>query len=481
MKGKSIKKNYLYNVSYQILLIVTSLIKSSYVAHILGAENVGRYSYAFSIVSYFVLLATLGITTYGRREISYVQDQREGRTKIFWETKLLQIITSAFSLFLYGTLIFPMKEKTLYLVLSLNIVAVAADVTWFYQGMEEFGKIVLRNGIIKVLSLIYIILAVKDKEDLIAYAFGIAFFLLAGNVSMWVELPKYVDRPYGFKLRPFRDIKTVISLFIPTIAIEVYTVLDKTMIGLITKDNLENGYYEQAVKISRITLSLITALGPVMIPKISYCFQKGDDDKLYTYIYRGYRFVWFLGIPLCFGLIGISYNFVPWFFGDGFHKVSPLLCVLSFLILAIGINSLTNVQYLIPTKRQNLFTCAVIIGAGVNFSLNLFLIPVFQSMGAAVASVIAETVIALVQLYMIRKEVSIKEILICGWRYWVAGIIMLMVLMAEQCYFGPSIFHTVILIGSGAAVYFFILFLLRDDFLFNNIKVFWKKIFFRDQ
>lgn len=147
--------------------------------------------------------------------------------------------------------------------------------------------------------------------------------------------------------------KIIISLFIPTIAIQIYTVLDKTMIGVITQDSFENGYYELAIKISKMVMAVVTALGTVMIPRIGYHFEQGETQRIRSLMYRGYRFVWFLGVPLCLGMIMVCGNFVPWFFGEGYEQVVPLLQILSFLILAIGINNVTGMQYMIPTKRQN--------------------------------------------------------------------------------------------------------------------------------
>lgn len=215
------------------------------------------------------------------------------------------------------------------------------------------------------------------------------------------------------------------------------------MIGVITQNAYENGYYEQALKIAKLVLTIVTSLGTVMIPRIGYHYSKGDTETVKAYMYRAYKFVWLCGIPLTFGLIAVSSNFVPWFFGDGYDKVVPLLGVLSFLILAIGINNVTGMQYLIPTKRENTFSATVIIGAVTNFVLNFFLIQVFQSMGAAVASVVAETTIAIIQIYIVRKELSPFEIVKCGTHYYIAGGIMFAVLLLIRESFSASIIHSI--------------------------------------
>lgn len=470
MSKKSIQVNYIYNACYQVLLLITPLITSPYLARVLGADGVGTSSYIEAISSYFVLFATMGITTFGQREISYVQESYEKRTTIFWETKLLNVFTSIIAIFAY--LIFAVHQDNweLYIVIIFNLLAVLADVSWLFQGLEEFGKIVGRNAFFKVINIIFIFVFIKSREDLIWYMLGHSLLLFLSNASFWIHLPKYVGRPVWSQLKPMRHLKVVISLFIPTVAIQIYTVFDKTMIGMITRDAFENGYYEQAMRIIRIILTVVTSLGTVIIPRIGFHFQKKEMEQVKALMYQSYRFVWFIGIPLCFGLVGVASNFVPWFLGKGYDQVIPLLYVLSFTILAIGTSNVTGIQYLVPTNRQNILTKTVLIGAGVNFVLNLLLIPSLKSIGAAIASLIAETVITIVQLFYVRKEFSIQKIVVSSWKYVIAGSSMLLTVWVVNSKIVSSILNTVALVMIGTIVYFLVLVVLRDDFLIHNIK-----------
>lgn len=473
---KSIKKNYIFNLSYQILLLITPLITTPYVSRVLGADGIGTVSYAESIASYFVLFATMGITTYGQREISYVQQSVEKRSIVFWNTKILEFVTSGAMLVAYLIFAILQQQSIIYVIFACNIIAVLFDVSWFFQGVEEFGKIVLRNVIFKLINIVYIFTFIRTKDDLILYVIGLTSFSALSNLSLWFYLPKYITKVEKSELHPFKNFKVVLGLFIPTIAIQVYTVLDKTMIGIITQDSFENGYYEQALKISKMVLTVVTSLGTVMIPRIGYYFKEGDKSKIRDLMYRGYQFVWFLGIPLCFGLVMVSSNFVPWFFGSGYDKVADLLKMLAFLILAIGINNVTGMQYLIPTGREKLFTITVLIGAGVNFCLNSILIYFFQSVGAAVASVIAESTIAIVQIIMVRKELSPLEIVKRGKNYCIAGVVMVGVLFILNRYLTSGIVNTAILVISGACSYFIVLLVLRDQFFLTNVNTVMAKI-----
>lgn len=476
MEKKSIKKNYIYNVSYQILLLLTPLITIPYLSRVLGADGVGIVSYAESIVSYFTLFATMGITTYGQREISYLQDSIENRSIVFWNTKILSFIISGMTLTIYLGFSMFQTNSIIYVILAFNILAVGVDVTWFFQGMEEFGKIVFRNVIFKIINVGYVFLVVRSKDDVVLYVFGLAAFLFLSNISLWTYIPKYVQKVEKKDIHPFKDLKIILSLFLPTVAIQIYTVLDKTMIGIITQNAFENGYYEQALKLSKTILTVVTALGTVMIPRIGYHFQRKNIEEVKRLVYRSYRFVWFLGVPLCLGLIFTANNFVPWFFGLGYEKVTSLLVVLALLIPVIGISNVTGMQYLLPTKRQNIYTLTVITGAVINFVLNLLLIRLYQSLGAAIASVIAESAITVVQLYIVRKELSVFRVFKEGNNYFVAGAVMTIGLYFAEKILAPTILHTIFLVTGGAIIYFSLLLVMKDEFFLSNLKIVLKKV-----
>ena len=477
MSPKSIKKNYIFNVAYQILTILTPLITAPYLSRVLQPDGIGRVSFAESIVSYFSLVAVMGISSYGQREISYVQNDVAKHSEVFWNAKILGFCTAGITIVIY--IIFSLLQKenaTLYLILTLNLVANFFDITWFFQGMEDFAKTVTRNAIVKIMQICYIFLFVKDKTDLPLYVLGLGLFTMLGNLSLWPYLPKYITKVKLSALKPFKDFKVVLSLFIPSVAIQIYTVLDKTMIGVITGSEYENGYYEQAMKISKMLLVLVTSLSTVMVPRIGHLFENNKKDEIQRYMYRGYRFVWFLGIPMCLGIIMTADNFVPWFFGAGYEKVIPLLKILSLLIPLIGINNVSGTQYLVPTKRQNLFTLTVSIGAVTNFCLNLVHIYFFKSIGAAIASLAAETIIPIVQLILLRKEISPLRVIKEGVHYYIAGAIMVAVLIPISDSLSPSVLHTLIITAIGATVYFTVLLIEKDDFFISNIKSIFKNI-----
>lgn len=470
-KKKSITKNYIYNASYQVLALITPLITTPYLSRVLEADGIGVYSFTTSIVSYFTMFGVLGTLSYGNREISFLQENRKARSKVFWEVEFLSIITAAIAMIAYlFFVLFVAKEYHLfYLIQMISFLTIAVDITWLLQGMEEFGKIVGRNLFFKVLSIVYVFVFVRTKEDLVLHVAGNIIISFLIQASVWTHVPKFVDAPDWKNINPFRHLKGVIALFVPTIAISIYTVLDKTMIGIFSNP-FENGYYEQALNLSKTVLSLITALGAVMVPRMGYHYHRGEQEEVQKLMYQSYRFVWFLGIPLSLGLMGVAGNIVPWFYGDGFLKLTILLPILSVLIPIIGMSNVTGMQYLITTRREKLLTISVAIGAAVNFVCNMILIPKYSAIGAAIASVVAELVITGIQFVFVKDEISVAKVLVGAWKYLLAGGAMFCLLLLENQRFTPSILNTIVMVLSGGVVYFAVLFLLRDEFLMGYIK-----------
>lgn len=464
--SKSVSKNYIYNVSYQLLLLITPFITTPYLSRVLEPSGIGTYSYTYSIVSYFILLASLGVADYAQREIAYQQDNPHLQSQTFYEVNIIRTLLVGLSLCLYYLIIsnFP-GSHLIYWYQALNIVAVLFDISWFFQGLEEFGKIVLRNFIIKFTSIIFIFVLIHQPEDLNKYICLIGMMNILSGFSIWLYLPKYLVSVPRREIKPFRNFSIIIQMFLPQIAIQIYTVLDKTMIGVMTGSPLENGYYEQAEKVVKMSLTIVTSLGTVMLPRIAYAYAHKDYETIRTSMMRSYRFVWFLTVPMFCGFIAVSNNFVPWFFGPGYDKVVPLMQILSGLVIAIGLSNVTGIQYMLPTNQQNKLTLTVVCGAVVNFALNLFLIPMMQSIGAAIASLIAEITVTAVQFYIVRNIFSVIHILRLPLKYIVSGFLMFIVSYLLSYHLKPSIIHTFLIIAIGCSLYFGLLFSFRDSML----------------
>ena len=420
----------MYNLIYQILVLILPLITTPYVSRVLGAEGVGIYSYTISIVTYFVLFGSLGMAMYAQREIAYVQQDKIQRSKVFWEIFILRSMTLAISMIIYY-FIFAYRGEfaTYYKILLLHIIANVFDISAFFQGMEEFKKIIKRNLIVKFISIISIFIFIKQSTDVWKYLLIYALSNLIGNVSLWIYLPQYIVKVKIKSLELRKHIKPTVALFIPQIATQIYTVLDKTMIGSLVADKAEVGFYEQSQKITVMIMTFVTSLGTVMLPRIANKFANGKIEEIKKNIMTSFDFVFFLSIPMVFGLLAVSKDLIPWFLGEGFDKSIYIIYVISPIILLIGLSNVIGTQYLLPTKKQKQYTVSVVVGAITNLICNFIFIPRFLSIGAAIGTVIAETAVTGVQFYCIRKEYNLFEILNKSIKYFISAVLMIIIIL----------------------------------------------------
>lgn len=477
MSKKNIAKNYLYNLGYQILALVLPLITTPYLSRVLGAENIGIYSYTLSITTYFILFGSLGVSMYGQREIAYVQDDLKKRSCTFFEIFIMKCITLSISLGLfYLSFCLDGQYHLYYLILILEIIANIVDISWYFQGLEEFKKTVIRNSLVKLISVVCIFLFVKSSNDLSKYFVIYVLSTFLGNLSLWMYMPRYVKIQKVKSLNIKRHIKPALMLFIPQIATQVYTVLDKTMIGAIVSDKSEVGYYEQAQKIVKLLLTLATSLGTVMMPRIASTFARGNRKKVKEYMNKSFAFIMMIAMPLTFGIISTARNFVPLFYGPGYEKVTPLLCVISPIIILIGLSNVTGTQYLLPTKQQNKYTISVIIGATINFILNFILIKKYASLGASIATVFAEFSVTLVQFILIRKEIKIGDIIKMTYKYLISSIIMFYISMLVSHFIINNLLSILAQVAISIISYFGVLILLKDKMIIEGINLLKQKL-----
>lgn len=468
-----VAKNYFYNLSYQILVLIVPLITTPYVSRVLGAKGVGTFSYTNSIVQYFILFGCVGLNLYGQREVAYVEHEKIKRDIVFWELAILRIITVSISLFVYLlSLASHGAYAFLFLIMSLDVLASMVDISWFFQGIEDFKKIVVRNFIVKITGVVLIFLFVKSSDDLFLYVICQSATLLLGNLSMWVYIPKLVGKVQVRQLNIKKHIKPTLVLFLPQIATSVYTVLDKTMIGLLTGIEEEVAYYEQGQKIVKIAMTLVTSLGTVMMPRIANLFKQNQLKQVREHLLKSFRFVFFLSFPMMFGLMAISCNLVPWFFGRGYDKVVPNMMVISPILVIIALSNIMGTQYLLPIGRQKEYTFSVVVGCVVNFSMNLLLIPHLLSIGAAIATVIAESCVTGVQIYCIRRDFDFRHIMKENIHYIVSSFFMFVLTFFLARTFCPSIINTFVCIVAGLVFYLGLLAMMKDDMLLKVRKMF---------
>lgn len=408
----SIRKNFIFNSFYQILTIVLPLLTAPYISRVLGAEGIGIYSYSFSIASYFMIFILLGLNNYGNRSIAMVRDDKDKLSKAFISIYMMQLLCSLVLITCYITyvLLFS-KLKLVAIAQILFVLSATFDINWFFFGIEKFKLTVLRNTIIKIMTVFSVFAFVKTSEDIVLYVLIMSCGALLSQLVLWPFLRKEIK----YVRVSINDVKAHLRpnliLFLPVIAISIYKSMDKIMLGSMVGMQ-EVGFYESAEKIINIPMALIVSLGTVMLPKMSNLYAKGNSLLTSEYLKNSLLFGMFIAISMSIGIMGVSKEFIPLFFGDGFNRTVNILYFLMPSIIFMAWANVIRTQYLIPRSKDKIYIKSVILGALVNFVINLLLINRFQGIGVSVGTLCAEASVCIYQSMAVRKELSIKKYLV---------------------------------------------------------------------
>ena len=455
-------KNYLYNVVYQILLLLVPLITVPYISRVLGPELVGINSYTNSWMTFFMLVGQMGIALYGNREVAYHRENPIERSKIFWGIELLQVITITCSLIAYlgAVLLFSTTFKEYFLLQSFWIIAAGVDVSWYFMGVENFQRIVFRNMLVKLASVALIFLVVKGNNDLGKYIALLGLSNLVGNLTLWPYLKDEIKWVPISTWHPFRHFYPALLLFVPTITTQVYLVVNRLMLGRMSTQS-QLGQFQYTDQIIKVILAVVTASGQVMLPHIANKFSKGDVKGIRDSLYNSFDFITAIAIPMMFGIMAIAKQFAPWFLGKQFNDAGILMMIEAPVILFIGWSNVTGTQYLMPINRTKEYTVSVTVGAVINVIANLFLIALWGARGATLATDISEFAVAAVQLVYIRQTISRRKLFGQMWKYLLSGGIMFIITYRLAMIMNMTIPNLAIEVIIGAVIYIIGIFILR--------------------
>ena len=454
-------------MAYQILIVILPMITAPYLARVLGAAKNGIYSFTASYQTYFSMFAALGTVSYGSREIARNRKDRPLRSKLFWEIELMTVVTSTLSIIAFLLFIYTRDRYRIYYIPQIMaVLAVMFDISWFFTGIEEFRYTVTKNALFKLAGVILIFLFVHKPEDLMIYIIILSASTLLGNLSMWLYMPRFLD-PVDFRtLRIRRHLKETMVYFIPSIATSVYTVLDKTLIGEITRNEAENGYYDSVVKLINIMKALtFTALNSVLGARISFLFAEKKYDEIRRRIETSINYILFMGLAICFGLSGVAPRFIPWFLGPGDERSITMLILMSPIVVVIGVSNCLGSQYYTPSGKRAQSARFIIMGSCVNLVLNLLLIPRYWGYGAIAASIIAELVITILYVAFSRESFHPLVLVRDGWKKLLAAVLMFGAVRLIDPFFHANFPALVCEVILGAIVYTGALFILRDSFM----------------
>lgn len=468
-------KNYLYNLMYQLVTILLPIITIPYISRILGAEGLGKYALTNAYAQYFVLFGMLGLSMYCSREIAYVKDNKKELSKVFWEVNFLRIITMSISTLIYIVVfvfILKSENRTLSIIQTMVLLSSLVDISWLFIGLENFKKVSIRNTIVKLVGISLIFIFVKKSSQVWLYALILGVTQFIGQIIMWFDIPKDIKFILPNRKNLTRHLNSTIKLFIPQIAINIYTMLDKVMLGWLANE-VEVGMYDNSQRIIKISITIVTTLAAVTMPKMVNLYKNSKTKEFEQNVYKSFSFVSFLAFPMAFGLIGICKNFIYWFYGNGFESIEPMFYFGAWLMITLAWSSIVGNQVLLSIKREKMFTIAVTIGAIMNIIFNFILIKKFQGVGTTISSVIAEFTGMFIMVYYIKDIIKVRKLFENVPKYIIASVIMLIVIKSLEIYVPKNILGTFFQIIVGVVVYLTIMLISKDEnlmYVFRFIK-----------
>ena len=470
--SKSLKKNYILNLTNTISTMLFPLITFPYAARIIMADGIGQVNFFSSIISYISLLTCLGIPMYAIRETARVRDDQKELSKTTTEILLLHACLTLFGYLAVFIIAFTvpkvMVDIPLFLLLSTSIFFTAIGCEWFYQGVEDFKYITIRAITIKSICVVLLFLLVHTKDDLMYYAIYTVVGSVGNNIFNFIRLRKYVKRKYiVFKeLKPLRHLKPALHIFVLNLVISIYVNLDTVMLGFL-KDSTAVGYYTGATKLTRMLLGIVSSLGTVMVPRLSNLIQNGQMEDFKKLSQKAVDFVFALSFPIFLGLIVSAPILIRLFCGPSYEPAISTLQIISPILLFIALSNVLGIQILYPQGKENIVIKCTIFGAITNFTLNLILIPFMANDGAAIATCVAEFMVTFVMIIIGRKYLQIEYSFKRYSNYIIGGALMFGAALLINILYLPIFIQLLLMVIVGISIYGGYLYIKRDEMFMN--------------
>lgn len=410
-KIKSVQYNFIMNFILTASNFIFPLITFPYVSRVLLASGNGKIAFSASVASYFSMIASLGIPTYGIRICATVRDDREKLSKTAHELIIIHSIMTVISLLLFFVVyLFVDKlqqEPELLFINGISLLLNVLGVNWLYSALEQYQYITFRSLFFKVVSLFLMFGLVHKKEDYVIYG-AISVFAAAGsNILNFANLGKHINlrRYKHYNLR--QHMSPILVFFAQTVAITVYTNLDTLMLGFMTNDT-EVGFYTAAIKVKNILSSLVTALGTVLLPRLSYYIAKGYGKEFERLIQKAVGVISLMSISLSAYFVIMARDCILLLSGTGYLEATLAMQIIIPTIIFIGLSNITGIQVLTPMNKEKYVLISVVIGAVVDFVFNAFFIAKLGAAGAALGTLVAEGSVLCIQIYYMKKMLHMQ-------------------------------------------------------------------------
>lgn len=405
-KIHSVRYNFIMNFILTASQFLFPLVTFPYVSRILLASGNGKISFVASVANYFIMIASLGIPTYGVRACAQVRNDKEKLSKTTEEIFFINFVMTMLVIFTYLACVFSVPqfrvEKELFIINGVNILLNMFGMNWLYQALEQYDYITFRSLTFKIISILLMFLLVHQEQDYIIYGAINVFAAVGSNVLNFIRIHKYIDIKWYGTYDIKRHLKPILILFAQSLAVSIYTNLDTVMLGFM-KSNIDVGYYNAAVKIKTILLSLVTSLGNVLLPRMSYYVKKNAMDLFKSTMAKALNFTVMLSIPLSVYFVLFAKESIIFLAGAGYVGAILAMQIITIAVIPNGLTGVIGVQVLTALEKEKYVLYSVIIGAVVDFAFNMFFIPAYGAAGAALATTIAEFTVLAVQLMVTKR------------------------------------------------------------------------------
>lgn len=457
-----ILKNFIFNSFSQLLSIIIPLITAPYLSRVLGPDNIGIESYINAVSQIFYTIGMLGLTNYAAREIAYVRESKGDRSIVFWEMIWDRVIVFSVTLAIFLIVGYSSPYKSFFIIQIVWLFAMFFDVSWFFIGMELFEQTVLRNFIVRMLTIISIFTLVKSAEDFLLYMILCAFSQLMGTISIFPQLVKYIERVEFKKLNLWKHFIPSVKVFLPQFASVLYLQVDKVMLEHICNDTKQIAYYGQAEKIIKAPIALITAVSSVMMPRIANEYVKSNTELIRKYLDFTLQGLMLMAWPVAFGMAAIAEKMIPWYLGPGYEPAIYAMIILAPIIVAIAASSLSANQYFLATNQTRIMTISYSVSACLNLVFNALLIPNLGFVGAAIGTIVAEYTVFIMQYYVMNKQIKIIRTWFSCLRYGIYSAIMFVVVVIIGKHSVATVYTTLIQAMIGCLIYVLLLVVTKD-------------------
>lgn len=473
MGEKSIKKNAVLNIIRISMNLIFPLITFPYSSRILMPDGIGKVRFAQSIVSYFAIFAGLGINSYAIREAAAIRNDKQKLNKFIKEIFIINILSMIFSILLFLVTILAVPRlstiKPLLLVCSLSIIFETISLNWLFTALEEFSYITIRSIIFQIISLLLLFLTVHTKEDYLQYALLTVIASGGSSICNIFYSRKFISFKNSQNLNLRQHLKPIFIFFAMALITSIYTIFDTSMLGFLSTET-QVGYYSAATKINKLVLSLITAALGVTLPRLSSLFGK-NKNAFFELLYKILSFILLLSLPATVGLNILAPQVILLFSGELYLPAINTMRIMNPIIVIIALGNVIGGQLFFSCRKEKYTVISEGIGACVNFTINLFLIPKFGSIGAAIATICAESIVTITYFIFARKMISLKYIAKDFFQYILATVIMAVGVFAITRLVKNAVISLCLGILSGIILYGLLLILMKNKLAMNAVKL----------